>query len=350
MERVEKTVFLSYRRTNFPWALAIYQELTHRGYDVFIDYISIASGDFENVIIGNITSRAHFLVLLTPSALENCDKPGDWLRREIEAAMDLRRNIIPLMLEGFDFGAPMIASQLTGKLSALSGYNGLRIFQEYFFAAMERLRNEHLNIPLSAVLHPASPFAREIAEEQKKAAKAEPPVKAEELIAQQLFERANAAVDLDEKIRLFTQAIDLKPDYVYALNNRGVARDQHGDTVGAIEDYTRAVRIDPTAPLPFMNRGICQAKMGDLDTALGDFDEALRLKPDYGDALTNRGEAYRQKGDPAKAIEDCTEAIRFAGDHGLAFLNRSVARRELGDIAGADRDLAESQRLGYKPD
>jgi len=27
MERIEKTVFLSYRRTNFPWALAIFQDL-----------------------------------------------------------------------------------------------------------------------------------------------------------------------------------------------------------------------------------------------------------------------------------------------------------------------------------
>jgi hypothetical protein len=35
MERIEKTVFLSYRRTNFPWALAIFQNLTHNGFDVF---------------------------------------------------------------------------------------------------------------------------------------------------------------------------------------------------------------------------------------------------------------------------------------------------------------------------
>ena len=28
MERIEKTVFISYRRTNFPWALAIFQDLS----------------------------------------------------------------------------------------------------------------------------------------------------------------------------------------------------------------------------------------------------------------------------------------------------------------------------------
>ena len=65
MERIEKTVFLSYRGTNIPWALAIFQDLTQHGYDVFFDFNGIASGDFERVILGNITGRAHFLVPLT---------------------------------------------------------------------------------------------------------------------------------------------------------------------------------------------------------------------------------------------------------------------------------------------
>jgi hypothetical protein len=38
MARIEKTVFLSYRRTDGPWGLAIFQHLTQHGYDVFIDY------------------------------------------------------------------------------------------------------------------------------------------------------------------------------------------------------------------------------------------------------------------------------------------------------------------------
>ena len=160
MELVQRTVFLSYRRANVPWALAIYQNLKHEGFDVFFDYVSIASGDFESIIIGNITSRAHFLALLTPSALENCAKPGDWLRREIETAVDMQRNIIPLMMEGFDFGAPQIASQLTGKLSALKSYNGLRIPHEYFEEAMIRLRKQFLDVHLSAIPRPPSPSAQ----------------------------------------------------------------------------------------------------------------------------------------------------------------------------------------------
>jgi hypothetical protein len=186
MERIEKTVFLSYRRTNFHWALAVFQDLTQHGYDVFFDYTGIAE-------------RAHFLVVLTPSALERCSEPADWLRREIEAALSCQRNIVPLMLEGFDFGSPGIARQLTGELAAIKHYNALSIRPEYFFAAMERLRGKFLNVPLEAVLHPASASARRSAAEQRTAAETAPAVPEIELTAQQWFERGFDAADPDEK-------------------------------------------------------------------------------------------------------------------------------------------------------
>src|SRR5580658_5463377 len=205
MERIERTVFLSYRRTNVPSALAIYQNLTHHGYDVFFDYSGIAAGDFERIILENVTARAHFLVVLTPSALERCGDPSDWLRREIETALSSQRNIVPLMLEGFDFGTPKIARKLTGKLVALKHYNGLSIPPEYFLEAMERLRGRYLNVPLASVPHPASPLAQQIAAEQKQAADAAPAVHEEELTAQQWFERGFAAVDIDEQLGFYNE-------------------------------------------------------------------------------------------------------------------------------------------------
>src|SRR5262249_48694178 len=71
--------------------------------------------------------------------------------------------------------APTSATgQLTGKLAALKEYNGLPIPEGYFPQAMERLRNKFLNVPVDAVLHPASDFAQQAATEQKdKAASAQ---------------------------------------------------------------------------------------------------------------------------------------------------------------------------------
>jgi hypothetical protein len=117
--RIEKTVFISYRRTNSFTARAVYQSLIAKGYDIFFDYEGVNSGDFEQIILGNLRARAHFLVILTPSALERCNEPGDWLRREIETAMDEKRNIVPLFFEGFNFGSPSISQYLTGKIEEL---------------------------------------------------------------------------------------------------------------------------------------------------------------------------------------------------------------------------------------
>lgn len=244
MERIERTVFISYRRINVPWALAISQNLTHHGYDVFFDFEGIASGDFEEIILENIKARAHFLVLLTPSALERCSRPNDWLRREIETALETRRNIVPLMLEGFDFATPGIAEQLSGSLGVLRNYNALRIPSEYFDEAMERMRKKWLNVALLGVFHPPSASARIAAKTQQSAAFCAPPVLGKELTAQEWFERGIYTSDLKEKVQLYSEAIRVNPDFAAAFFQRGTARKATGDLNGAHEDYNKAIYLD----------------------------------------------------------------------------------------------------------
>lgn len=170
MARIEKTVFISYRRKDISWALAVYQDLTHHGYDVFFDYTSIPSGDFEQIIISNIKARAHFVLILTPTTLDRCGEPGDWLRREVEVAIDEKRNITPLFFDGFNFGNNNVSEKLTGKLKKVSQYNGMNVHQDFFLEAMERLRNKFLNVPLNAVLHPVSAEVQEVVLEEQRAA------------------------------------------------------------------------------------------------------------------------------------------------------------------------------------
>jgi formylglycine-generating enzyme required for sulfatase activity len=170
MTRVEKTVFISYRRTDFWPALAVFKDLTQHGYDAFIDYDGIASGDFEGAILDNIRARAHFVILLTPTALERCNEPADWLRREIEAAIAHKRNIVPLLLDGFEFGSPLAVERLQGPLEPLTRYQGLQVPREFFDEAMGRLRGKRLAVPVDAVLHPPSIHAQQVAQQQHEVA------------------------------------------------------------------------------------------------------------------------------------------------------------------------------------
>jgi tetratricopeptide (TPR) repeat protein len=350
MGRIEKTVFISYRHTNFYCALAIFQDLSQHGFDVFFDFTGIASGDFESAILENLKTRAHFVVLLTPSALERCGEPGDWLRREVETALATRRNIVPLMLDNFDFGAPGIGNQLTGDLEALKDYQGLRVVPEYFKEGMDRLRSKYLNVPLDAVHHPvpASAKAKQAAKEQQAAAAEAPTVKGQELTAIEWFERGIRAADLEDQIRCYSEAIHLDPEYAAAFNNRGAARRNRGDMEGALQDYNEAIRLKRDMSEVFYNRGNILSGSGDLDGAIKDYDDAIRLRPNYAAAFNNRGNSRARKGDLDGSLQDLTEAIRLKPDFAEAFSNRGNTRRLKGDLDGSLQDLTEAIRL--KPD
>ena len=393
MGRIAKDVFISYRRTNVSWALAVFQNLTQHGYDVFYDFDGLASGDFERHILENIRDRSHFIVLLTPSALERSSEPGDWLRREIETALQYQRNIVPLMLEGFDFRSPGIANQLAGELATLAKYNALRIPADYFEEAMGKLREKYLNVPVDTVLHPASSTARKAARAQQAAARRAPRVSESALSSQEWFEQGFIATDPDERLRCYNEAIRLDPDFAAAYGNRGNVLRVRGDFDGALQDYSEVIRINPDDGLAYYNRGAALYEKGDLDaavddlgeaihlkpdlaaayvgrgialqarwfrrgisreaqvdqeSALKDFEEAIRVDPDFAPAYFNRGNWYRVKGDRIRALGDYSEAIRLNPNDAAAYRNRAGARRAMEDLDGAAQDEKAAERIERK--
>jgi len=346
MERIDKSVFISYRRTNFPWALAIWQHLTQHGYDVFIDYDGIGSGDFESVILENIAARAHFIIVLTPSALERCGEPADLMRREIEAALDSKRNVVSLMLEGFSFSTPAIANQLTGKLAPIKRYNALSVPNEYFHDAMARLCGKFLNVPLAAVIHPPSAIAKQAATAQNAAAEAAAPVQEQELTAQQYAERGFVSSDPDEQIRFYSEAVRLAPNFPVAYYNRAFAHQANGDLDAMFADWNEAIRLDPNLAEAYVNRASERNAKGDLDGALSDYSEAIRLEPNNSPPYNHRAIAHEAKGDVDGAQSDYSEAIRLRPDYSEAYYNRGGLRRAKGDVDGAIADYRKYLETG----
>src|SRR5262245_58281779 len=160
------TVFLSYRRNVSAFiARAVFQDLRQHGYDVFMDVESIDSGQFDTIILNQIAARGHFLVILTPGALDRCHEPDDWLRREIEYAVELGRNIVPILVKAFRFDDAARA-HLAGPLHDLPRYNGLQLFDAYFTEAMERLRTRFLREPAQGVITPAPPQDAPVVEQK----------------------------------------------------------------------------------------------------------------------------------------------------------------------------------------
>jgi tetratricopeptide (TPR) repeat protein len=346
MSKIEKTVFISYRRTDINLAQAIYQNLTQHGYDAFLDNTGINSGDFEQIIMENIKSRAHFIIVLTPSALERVHEPGDWLRREIETAMDIRRNIIPLTFENFDWKHAK-EKYLTGKLAVLSNYNALRVPMDYFDEGMDKLRSRYLNIPLNMVLHPMSAKVEQATEVQQQEADAQPTVSAATLTAEAWFEKGNQYIEnkaYEEAIKAYTEALRLQSDYAVAYNNRGTAKYNMDDLAGALTDYDAALRLQPDLAIAYTNRGLTKDNMGDSAGALVDYDEAIFLKPDLAIAYNNRGWVKYNMGDNAGALADYDEALRLQPDLADAYNNRGWMKHNKADYAGAIVDYETALR------
>jgi len=349
MARIEKTVFISYRRTNYWAALAVYQNLHSNGFDAFFDYKSIPSGDFAQVITENVTSRAHFVIILSPSALERCNEPGDWLRREIETAIDYQRNIIPLMIEGFQFGSQTTLQALTGKLMGLKNYNAISIPVEYFDDAMNKLRSDRfLSRPLESVSHPVSTVTKQITEEQILAANKAEPVQEEQLTATEWFERAyvfNEDKNFDEALRCYNEAIRLDPDLDIAYNNLGNLLYEHFKRYDDAEAaYRKAIELNPSDATAYSNLGnLLSEQFKRYHDAEAAYRKAIELNPLFRSAYYNLACLKSITGDIKSAFEFLEKASKLEGfDPAWAW--------EDSDLENIRNDPRFVQIVGPKPD
>lgn len=314
MGRIEKTVFISYRRKDLPWARAIYQDLTSHGFDAFFDFQSINSGDFSQLLIENIKARAHFVLLLTPSALERCENPNDWLRKEIETAIDYKRNIIPLMLENFDFGTSFNEKYLTGKLILLKDYNGLRIHSDYFEEAMDRMRQRYLNTPLDAVIHPLSEPVRLVTIQQQSAANIKLPPEITSTAAQSSNTLLNEITKSTSKLSWITNPIRTAQASFYST--RAKMQSGSGNFENALQSYHEVIRANPKDDNAYLERGDTYQQLGNLQYAIKDFSQAIQINPLNFDAFLGRGFCRQLNKNYERAIKDFSEAIRIKpNDH-----------------------------------
>ena len=118
-------IFISYRRQGgSAYAQLLYERLTRMGYSVFYDVISIKQGKFDEAIYKRIESAKDIVVILTPGALDRCRNEDDWVRAEICHAIGHRKNIIPLMADGFCFPKE---EDLPEVIRPMARYNGVEL-------------------------------------------------------------------------------------------------------------------------------------------------------------------------------------------------------------------------------
>lgn len=128
-------IFLSYRRDGGQETARIIRDsLVDRGYKVFFDVEALRSGAFNTKLYSVIEECTDFIVVLSPNALDRCVNEDDWVRKEIEHALEKKKNVIPILLRNFDFPA-----RLPDSLEPLRFRNGPTANMEYYDAFVDKL-------------------------------------------------------------------------------------------------------------------------------------------------------------------------------------------------------------------
>ena len=134
--RKKYDVFISYRREGgSEMAKHMRDTLTERGYRVFLDVESLGRGPFNTALYDVIDNARDFLLILSPGALDRCFNEGDWVRHEIERALEKGKNIVPVMLK--DFAFPETLPDSIDSIRMQNGPAGTNI--EYYDAYVTRL-------------------------------------------------------------------------------------------------------------------------------------------------------------------------------------------------------------------
>ena len=124
-------VFISYRRDGGDvMAQLLHDHLIKMGYNVFYDIVSIRSGNFLKKLDNEIERCIDFVLILPKDGLARCQDKDDIVRREIRLALNLKKNIVPIMMRDFEF-----PNNIPADISEIKFTNGISMDNMNFLNA-----------------------------------------------------------------------------------------------------------------------------------------------------------------------------------------------------------------------
>ena len=132
-------IFISYRRDGGYYQAKTLGESLHNLYPdlrVFLDLEELGSGRFDESLLQHIRNAGAVVLVVSPGALDRCKNDGDWIRREIECALEANRLLIPVF---FDNALMPPRESLPEGMQALVDYNGVDYEPEYHASVIEKI-------------------------------------------------------------------------------------------------------------------------------------------------------------------------------------------------------------------
>ena len=116
----------------------------------------------------------------------------------------------------------------------------------------------------------------------------------------------------DKAIEEYEKALELDPNYGYALNSFAYMYSDMGEYEKSIEYFKRYASVNPKDANPVDSMAELYFRMGRLDEAIAKYKEVLEIRPDFFQTHWEIGYIYALKEDYQQALEWCEKDIAAA--------------------------------------
>ncbi len=117
--------------------------------------------------------------------------------------------------------------------------------------------------------------------------------------------------EIERAASLFTQVLQVKPDFAPALNGLGNALFKLGDLSGSERALRKAIKAQSTNAQHHNNLGNVLKERGHTDEAVASYRKALACQSDYAEAHFNLGVALKEQGQTEGAQACFQRALKF---------------------------------------
>lgn len=329
-------LFICYAHVDRFQVNEIVEILREAGHDAWFDYRLLPGQDWQAMIGQAVADCEVFAYTLSPESLAS-----EWCQWEFAEAVRLGKPILPIRL------------QTNVKLpDAISRYQYADFSEGPTRSALARLfggLHQAAVIPLNAL--PPAPVAPEGIPAQAVEATEDTLPDQPPLDLSPYVERGNAKFEDKDylgAIADFMEAILVNPEDWQAYFGRGKARFLLNDREGALVDFNTFLDANPDFIEAYLWRAKARFHTNDRVGAVKDFTIHLEAYPQSFDTLFERGRAYQILGQHDNAIADFTTAIPLCKDTqaiAQVYTLRADTRKAAGDGLGAINDYEEAMRV-----
>ena len=147
--------------------------------------------------------------------------------------------------------------------------------------------------------------------------------------------------NLSDALKSYNKAVELKPDFAEAYNNKGNVLRKLNKKEDAIENYLKATKFNKNHIQAYYNLGCTFRELKKYSYSIENFEKVLKLKPDYLEAYLGLGNLHLELKQNDLALECYEKALKIKPDYSFLPGNILHIKLKLCLWDNLDKDLKD---------